>query len=113
MRVRTFVAEFEKRYGRIPSHYAAQSYDGAQLLNAALTRVGGNVGDKKAFMAALKQADFPSVRGKFRFGNNNFPIQDMNIFEVAKDAKGRVSLKTIGTPLKDHQDAYHQECALK
>ena len=35
------------------------------------------------------------------------------MFEVAKDAKGRVSLKTIGTPLKDHRDTYHQECALK
>jgi branched-chain amino acid transport system substrate-binding protein len=35
------------------------------------------------------------------------------VFEVAKDAKGRVSLKTIATPLKDHQDAYHTQCQLK
>ena len=32
--------------------------------------------DKKAFAAALKAADFKSVRGDFKFGNNNFPIQD-------------------------------------
>ena len=64
-------------------------------------------------MAALKSADFKSVRGSFKFNNNNFPIQDMHVFQVATDAKGRYSLKTIATPLKDHQDAYHGQCPLK
>jgi branched-chain amino acid transport system substrate-binding protein len=110
---RKFVDDFEKKYNRIPSQFAAQSYDAALLLDSAIVKVNGNVSDKKAFMAALKAADFKSVRGSFRFNNNNFPIQDMHVFEVAKDAKGRVSLKTIATPLKDHQDAYHTQCPLK
>lgn len=110
---RKFVDDFEKKFNRIPSQYAAQSYDAALLLDSAIGKVKGNVGDKKAFMAALKAADFKSVRGSFKFNNNNFPIQDQHIFEVAKDAKGRVSLKTIATPLRDHQDAYHTQCALK
>ncbi len=108
-----FVAEFEKKFSRIPSQYAAQSYDAALLLDAAIASVKGNIADKKSFMAALKQAPFKSVRGNFKFNNNHFPIQDMHIFEVAKDAKGRVSLKTIATPLKNRADAYHAECALK
>src|SRR5687768_1105090 len=108
-----FVEDFEKKYNRIPSQYAAQSYDAALLLDSAIGKVKGNVADKKAFMAALKAADFKSLRGDFRFNNNNFPIQDQHVFEVAKDAKGRVSLKTIGTPLKNHQDAYHAQCTLK
>jgi branched-chain amino acid transport system substrate-binding protein len=110
---RKFVDDYEKKYNRIPSQYAAQSYDAALLLDSAIAKVKGNVADKPAFMAALKAADFKSVRGSFRFNNNNFPIQDQHVFEVAKDAKGRVSLKTIATPLKDHQDAYHAQCALK
>lgn len=110
---RKFVDDFEKKFNRIPSQYAAQSYDAALLLDSAIGKVKGNVGDKKAFMAALKAADFKSVRGDFKFGNNNFPVQDMHIFEVAKDAKGRVNLKTIATPLKAHQDAYAAQCALK
>ncbi|MFW7344576.1 MAG: ABC transporter substrate-binding protein [Pigmentiphaga sp.] len=110
---RVFVAGFEKKYGRIPSHYAAQSYDGAQLLDSALRKVGGRVEDKSAFMAALRQAEFPSVRGPFKFGNNNFPVQDMHVFEVVKDARGRVTLKTIATPLKNHRDAYHAECPME
>ena len=108
-----FVEDFEKKFGRIPSQYAAQSYDAALLLDSAIAKVKGNVGDKKAFQAALKAADFKSVRGNFKFNNNGFPIQDMYVFEVAKDAKGRVSLKTLGAPLKDHQDAYHTQCTLK
>ncbi len=110
---RKFVEDFEKKFNRIPSQYAAQSYDAALLLDSAIGKVKGNLADKKAFQAALKAADFKSVRGNFKFNNNNFPIQDQHIFEVAKDAKGRVSLKTIATPLKDHEDAYHGQCTLK
>jgi len=109
---RKFVDDFEKKYNRIPSQYAAQSYDAALLLDSAIGKVKGNVADKKAFQAALRAADFKSVRGNFKFNNNGFPIQDQHIFEVAKDAKGRVSLKTIATPLKDHKDAYYTQCKL-
>ena len=108
-----FVEDFEKKYNRIPSQYAAQSYDAALLLDSAIAKVKGNVGDKKAFMAALKAADFKSLRGDFKFNNNGFPIQDMYVFEVVKDAKGRVNLKTVSAPLKNHQDAYHTKCELK
>jgi branched-chain amino acid transport system substrate-binding protein len=108
-----FVAEFEKKYKRIPSQYAAQSYDAALLLDSAIATTKGNVADKDAFRAALKAADFKSVRGEFRFNHNNYPIQDMHVFEVAKDAQGRVSLKTIATPLKAHPDAYHEQCPMK
>jgi branched-chain amino acid transport system substrate-binding protein len=107
-----FVADFEKKYGRIPSNYAAQSYDAAQLLDRAIAKVGGRVSDKPAFMAALKAADFSSVRGAFKFNNNNFPIQDVHVLTVVKDAKGRPSLKTVATPFKNHQDAYHDKCPM-
>lgn len=108
-----FVADFEKKYDRIPSQYAAQAYDSALLIDSALRKTGGKVDNKDAFRAALKAADFKSVRGDFKFGNNHFPIQAMYAFEVAKDDKGRVSLKTIAKPMPNHQDAYHAECPLK
>jgi branched-chain amino acid transport system substrate-binding protein len=108
-----FVAAFEKKYDRIPSNFAAQGYDSALLLDAAIGRVKGNVADKKAFMAALKEGSTKSVRGTLKFNNNNFPINDWYTFEVAKDAKGRVSLKTVATPFKDYQDSYHSQCPMK
>jgi len=110
---RQFVDAFEKKFGRIPSNFAAQGYDSALLLDAAIARVKGNVSDKAAFEAALKQGSTKSVRGALKFNNNHFPVNDWYTFEVAKDAKGRVSLKTIATPLKDHKDAYYTQCTMK
>ncbi len=108
-----FVDEFERKYKRIPSNYAAQSYDAAQLLDSAIRKVNGNVGDKKSFMAALKEADFKSIRGDMKFGNNNFPIQSMHVMQVGKDGKGRLSLQTVATPLKNYKDSYAASCPLK
>lgn len=110
---KTFVEKFESKYGHIPSTWAAQGYDGALLLDSAIAKVKGNVVDKDAFRAALKEADFKSVRGKFKFNNNHFPIQDMSMYEAVKDAKGRYTVRTVATPMKDHQDAYHNLCPMK
>ena len=108
-----FVADFEARYKRIPSQYAAQAYDSALLLDSALAKVKGNVADKKGFQIALKAADIKSVRGDFKFNTNNFPIQDLHIFEAVKDDKGRYTLKTVATPLKADKDGYYEKCPLK
>ncbi len=110
---RKFVADFEAKYKRIPSQYAAQGYDSALLLDSALARVKGNVADKRAFQTALKAADFKSVRGDFKFNTNNFPIQDFHVFEAVKDAQGRHTLKTISTSLKADKDAYFDKCPMK
>ncbi|WP_213958743.1 MULTISPECIES: ABC transporter substrate-binding protein [unclassified Variovorax] len=110
---REFVDAFEKKYNRIPSLFAAQGYDAALLLDTAIGKVKGNVADKPALQAALKAGIPKSTRGELKFGNNNFPINDWYALEVAKDGKGRISLKTIATPLKDYQDSYHAQCAMK
>jgi branched-chain amino acid transport system substrate-binding protein len=108
-----FVEAFEKKYNRIPSNFAAQGYESALLLDAAIDRVKGNVSDKEAFKAALKQGVAESVRGPLKFNNNNFPINNWYAFEAAKDDKGRVSLKTVATPLTDYQDSFHDKCPMK
>lgn len=108
-----FVKEFEAKYKRIPSQYAAQSYDAAQLIDAALTKTGGKVDDKKALLAAFRTASFKSIRGDFKFNTNQFPIQDLHMFEAVKDAQGRLTLKTIATPLKAEKDAFFDKCAMK
>ena len=108
-----FVKEFEAKYKRIPSQYAAQSYDAAQLLDAAIAKVGGKVEDKKAFMTALRTASFKSIRGDFKFNTNQFPIQDFHIFEAVKDGQGRLTLKTVATPLKQVADNYADKCQMK
>ncbi|MBX6327877.1 MAG: ABC transporter substrate-binding protein [Pseudolabrys sp.] len=109
-----FVADFIKKYpGKKPSFYGAQSYDAAMLIASAVTAVKGDLSDKEAVRKALERADFKSVRGKFRFGNNHIPIQDFYLQDVVKDANGDYVLKTVTTIVKDSQDNFHDKCPMK
>jgi len=111
---RKFVAAFEKEYGRLPSVFAAQGYDTALMIDAAVRDVKGNLSDKKAVRQALMKANFKSVRGDLKFNSNQFPIQNYYLRVVTKDAKGRLINKTLGEPLlKMHGDAYVQDCKMK
>jgi branched-chain amino acid transport system substrate-binding protein len=110
---RKFVAAFEKEYRRIPSVFAAQGYDAALLIDAAVRDVKGKVEDVEALRKAMRAARFESVRGAFRFNRNQMPIQNYYLRVVAKDQKGRIVNKTIGTIFKDHGDAYVQDCDMK
>ena len=107
-----FVEDFRKKYNRVPSLYAAQSYDAAMLLNAALAKTGGKADNKDALRAALKSAEFKSVAGPFKFNTNQFPIRNFYRVDVAKDASGQAAFVNKGVVLKDHADAYYKECKL-
>ena len=109
---RKFVADFEKEYKRIPSLYAAQGYDTAMLMDAAVRQTKGRLDDKAAVRKALEAARFASVRGKFRFNSNHYPVQDYYLRVVRKDEKGRITNKLMGTIFSDHADAYVGECKM-
>lgn len=104
-----FVASFQEKYDRLPSLYASQGFDAANLILSALDKA--DVKDTEAFRAALKEADFKSTRGDFKFGNNNHPIQDIYVREVVKEGDVLTN-KILGLALTDHQDAYAEDCAL-
>jgi branched-chain amino acid transport system substrate-binding protein len=107
-----FVADFQQSYGRLPTMYAAQAYDAALLIDAAIRDVKGDVDNKDELRRALKAARFASVRGTFRFNNNQFPVQDFYTRVVAKDASGRITNRTVGKVLQDHGDAYAAACRM-
>jgi len=107
-----FVADFEKEYKRIPSLYASQGYDAAMLMDAAVRDTKGKLEDKAAVRKALEAAKFASVRGKFKFNSNHYPVQDYFLRVVRKDEKGRITNKLMGTIFTDHADAYVGECKM-
>ncbi|OLL32305.1 ABC transporter substrate-binding protein [Burkholderia sp. SRS-W-2-2016] len=109
---RQFVAAFKEKYGRIPSMYAAASYDAAQLLDVAMRKVGGNVTDKNALRAALKTADFKSVRGNFKFDTNQFGLVDFYRVDVVKNAAG-AELTTRSKIKVDYRNRGADQCAMK
>lgn len=108
-----FVESFSKTYGRLPTDYAATSYDTARLIASALRVTGGDiVGKRDAFRAALRKADFKSVRGKFRFNQNQHPIQDWYLLHVEPDASGKLGYKMIERIVADHADPHAAECKM-
>ncbi len=107
-----FVADFRAKYGYIPSFYGAQSYDTVMLIDTAIRAVGGNLDDKEALIAAMRKADFPSVRGSFKYNNNHFPIQNFYLREVVKDGDDYTT-KIRGVVFSSHGDAYAKDCPMK
>ncbi len=109
-----FVADYRAKFAPLrPSFYGAQSYDAAMLINSAVAAVKGNLDNKDGLRDAMRKADFKSVRGGFRFGNNHVPIQNFYLQDVVKDDKGELSLKTVTTIVKDSQDSFHDKCPMK
>src|SRR5450755_303985 len=111
---KTFVADYRKKYtGLRPTYYGAQAYDAAQLINSAVVAVKGDTSKKDAMKAAMEKANFKSLRGPFKYGNNHIPIQNFYLQDVVKDASGQLSLKTVATIVKDDQDRFHDKCPMK
>ncbi len=109
-----FMDGWTKKYGaeRVPTFYASQGYDTALAIAAALKGAKGDVSNSDAFRAAMLKADFHSVRGAFKFGSNQHPIQDWYATRVEKDAAGKLIIKTVGKILSNHSDAYAKDCKL-
>ena len=105
-----FVAAYKAEYRHTPSTYAAIGYDTARLLAAALSRTDGNATDRAALRTALATTPFDSVRGAFRFGPNQFPIQDYFLTEVVRRPDGEVDVDLRGTIFTGHADAYAESC---
>ena len=74
----------------------------------------GKLDDHEAVRKALKAARFESVRGAFRFNTNQYPIQNYYVRTVGSDGHGGLINKSFSEPiLKDHGDAYVQDCKMK
>jgi branched-chain amino acid transport system substrate-binding protein len=107
---RKFVADYEKTYNAVPGSYAMQAYDAAALIASALKTTQGKTSDKAALREALKKADFKSLRGDFKFGVNNFPIQDFYLVKAAKRPDGKFQTEIVEKVFDDYTDVYAKEC---
>ncbi|HKG00533.1 MAG TPA: ABC transporter substrate-binding protein [Xanthobacteraceae bacterium] len=109
-----FVADYIKKYnGGRPSFYGAQSYDAVHLINSAVVAVKGDTAKKEDMRKAMEKADFKSVRGNFKYGNNHMPIQNFYLQDVVKDQEGNFVLKTVTTIVENDQDRFHDKCPMK
>jgi len=108
-----FVAGYEKEYSAVPGSYAFQAYDAALLIDGALKATKGSTADKTALQAALKKANFTSLRGNFKFNTNHYPIQDFYLVKVAKRADGKFQTEIAKKVFTDYADPHAKDCPMK
>jgi len=108
-----FVADFEKKFGYTPSYYGAQSYDGIMLIDSAVKANKGSLKDKQAVIAAMRKANYDSIRGPYKFNNNHHPIQDFFLLQAVKGGKDGAHMEIKRKVFEDHKDSYHQDCKMK
>jgi branched-chain amino acid transport system substrate-binding protein len=107
-----FVADYHEKYKKWPSNYAAQTYDAVSLLNSAVMAVKGDLSKKDEMRKEMEKADFKSVRGNFKFGNNHIPIQNYYLTNTVKEGD-EFRLKTVSTIVENDQDRFHDKCPMK
>jgi branched-chain amino acid transport system substrate-binding protein len=105
-----FVASYEAAYHSVPATYAFQAYDAAMLIDSAVKAVKGDLSNKEAVAAALKKADFTSLRGGFKFNTNGYPIQDFYLTKVAKRADGKYQTEISEKVFSNYADRYAKDC---
>ena len=110
---RRFVQAFRAKYNRDPASFAALQYDAIMLLDAAVREVKGNIKDQDALRAALKKANFKSIRGPFRFNRNQMPIQNTYVGVVEARPDGSLYIKQTGTIAENLEDNFVGKCPMK
>ncbi len=109
-----YVADYRKKYGKMPVFYGAQSYDGMMLIDSGVRAVKGNLADKKGLIAAFRKADYKSTRGKYTYNHNHFPIQNFYLLKAVAGPAGQDPVMEIQkTVFANHKDAYDKECGMK
>ena len=80
-----FVKAWKAKYpGRLLSADAAAGYAGAQVLEAALKKVNGNIEDQQAFLQALYGTDVDTARGPLKLDKYHDVIQDIKFYGIEK-----------------------------
>ncbi|MBL4917056.1 ABC transporter substrate-binding protein [Szabonella alba] len=109
---KAFVEAWVAKHGDRPiTYYASQGYDTALLIASALEKTGG-LDDIDAFRAALREADFDSVRGDFAFGANQHPVHDWYVLNIVAGEDGTPVAVTDSVILEDHGDSYAELCKM-
>lgn len=107
-----FIKAYTAKYHRVPTFYAAQSYDTARMIGATLKATHGNVTDQDVFRTAMRQVKFDSIRGHFSFDVNQHPRVDWYLLEVQADASGKLAEVPIKTIATEQRDSFADQCKM-
>ncbi|OZI40785.1 ABC transporter permease [Bordetella genomosp. 1] len=97
-----FRADYDKAYKLAPDVYAVQGYDAAQLMQAGLAAVKGDIGKKADFRNAMRSATIDSPRGPFTLSAAGNPVQDIYLRKVEglENKVQRVAVQKLADPAR-------------
>jgi branched-chain amino acid transport system substrate-binding protein len=107
-----FVDAYLAGHNAVPATYAMQAYDAGLLIDSAVKGVKGDLSNKDAVRAALRKAEFTSLRGSFKFSPNGYPVQDFYLTKVGKRADGKFETQISEKVFSNYADPYVKDCAL-
>ncbi len=97
---------FKAKYpGRQISYDVAQGYSGAQVLEAALKKVNGNVEDKQGFLNSLYSVNTETVKGPQKLDADHDVIQNIYFYQIVKSGNdlGHKLLQTYSDVARGYQ----------
>jgi branched-chain amino acid transport system substrate-binding protein len=107
-----FVADYEKDYGKVPAMYAAQGYDAALLIDAAIK--AGRQGRGQGGAAYLQEGELRlDPRSAVQAQHQRLPIQDVYVVKAVKRAEGKFATEIVSKVFTNFGDAYAKDCPLK
>jgi branched-chain amino acid transport system substrate-binding protein len=83
---KTFVQNWNQQYKRYVAKDGANGYAGAEVLEAAIKRVNGNVEDKQKFLESIDATSMDTNKGPIKLDSNHDVIQNLYVFDLAKGA---------------------------
>jgi branched-chain amino acid transport system substrate-binding protein len=80
-----FVAEYRKKYGKVPSYFSETSYTSTRWIADAAKAIGGDVENREKLLEALRKVEIPDApRGPIKLDSYGNPIQNIYIRKVEK-----------------------------
>ena len=82
---RRFVADYRKKFGKVPSYFSETCYTSGRWIAEAARAVGGRVEDREKFMAAFRTVEIPDApRGPLKLDQWGNPIQNIYVRKVER-----------------------------
>ena len=103
--VQSFLKAWRTAYpDRLLSHDAPMGYAGAQILEAALKKVNGDIEDTQKFMDAVYQTNLDTAKGPIKLDQNHDVVQSIYVYRIVKQGSsfGHQVLQTY----KDVSDSW-------
>jgi branched-chain amino acid transport system substrate-binding protein len=110
-RNKAFVKAFVAKHNSRPAMFAAQSYDAARGIAAALRTLGGKIDDVPAIARTMRKNVLASVRGDLKYNTNGFLLQPYWKIEVVAGPDGK-PLERGGDKVMERPDSYWEKCPI-